>query len=283
MHVIRSGRRASRLLADSPCHLHSIFSSSINLQTPRGLVHVSATASRVPFGCEVAPSDMARLRGLADGSGSLSAAKKAGRFVELHTDAATMVLDHVFDDVRTAVPPDGVARLRVRLNGTTMGLSGVLAGGFAPGAEPVRRAIAALANGEDVPALLWLVGRGPGLTPSGDDILVGALAMLTRLDLVNDAARARLRAVLTPDPAPTTDVSVAYLAAAIDGEFSDDIRGLVLGMWCENATGVDTALQALSLHGHTSGFDAALGVLLAAQIHLDQTNTPTGESWFPTS
>ena len=71
-------------------------------------------------------------------------------------------------------------------------------------------------------AVAGLVGRGPGLTPSGDDALAGALLVAHALGTgaaLADAVRARLGA--------TTAVSAALLDAAADGYAARPVVALV--------------------------------------------------------
>ncbi|HTI35497.1 MAG TPA: DUF2877 domain-containing protein [Miltoncostaea sp.] len=109
-----------------------------------------------------------------------------------------------------------------------------------------------------------LLGRGPGLTPSGDDALAGYLAL---------AAHAH-RAWGLPDPAPlaralaaqapgrTTRVSAAMLAAAAAGRYAP-----VVGAACRaGAAELPAALARLAAVGATSGLDTLAGFAAACGI-----------------
>lgn len=108
-----------------------------------------------------------------------------------------------------------------------------------------------------------LIGLGPGLTPSGDDMLVGALAALQCHKALLSPRRIPL---LLPDVhtlrAMTTTVSCSYLQHAAQGHFSSALvrllRQLISGGDSTDAT------RALLQHGHTSGADTVVG--LAAGI-----------------
>jgi hypothetical protein len=101
-----------------------------------------------------------------------------------------------------------------------------------------------------------LIGLGPGLTPSGDDALGGAAIALR---VFGHTARADELGAFIREQAPsrTSDISLAHLYAAADGEgsaaFHDALRDLV--------TGGDFA--SLDRIGASSGWDAMDGAIAA--------------------
>ncbi|WP_336218396.1 DUF2877 domain-containing protein [Citrobacter amalonaticus] len=103
----------------------------------------------------------------------------------------------------------------------------------------------------------WLIGRGPGLTPSGDDMLTGMLAVFvaTGMPVHRFLPPADQLALLT------TSVSCSYLNSARLGEFSTP----VLRVMCDLQTGqdADRGLRRLLAVGHTSGADIVSGIALA--------------------
>jgi hypothetical protein len=101
----------------------------------------------------------------------------------------------------------------------------------------------------DVGALL---GRGPGLTPFGDDVLAGALVTLgARGAPAFEPLAAEVRALA---PTRTTFVSAALLHHAARGECVAELAAFLTG------TGTVDALLAV---GHTSGAGLAQGVRAA--------------------
>jgi hypothetical protein len=101
-----------------------------------------------------------------------------------------------------------------------------------------------------------LVGRGPGLTPSGDDELAGALVAASAVgDSRLDGWRSATREVL---PARrTTAVSWGLLHHALDGWATPELAAYV-DEACTGSTG--PALARLLTVGHTSGRALADGV-----------------------
>jgi len=115
-----------------------------------------------------------------------------------------------------------------------------------------------------------LLGRGPGLTPSGDDALAGILLVAHALGLsapLAAAVRSRLGA--------TTAVSAALLDAAADGYAAADVVALVNAALSGDDATLEGALPAVLAIGHTSGRDLVAGIA-GALHHL--TDTTTGRS-----
>lgn len=110
-----------------------------------------------------------------------------------------------------------------------------------------------------------LIGLGPGLTPSGDDWIGGAMIALQIVD-ENDAGTALARWVMPNAQQRTGKISVAHLAAAAGGEGSavlhDILGALVRG---EEAT-VDRLLSRIDAIGHSSGWDALAGAVAVMEI-----------------
>lgn len=107
----------------------------------------------------------------------------------------------------------------------------------------------------------WLIGCGPGLTPSGDDMLIGALAVLHAT-----CRTASFRHFLPPADQLaqlTTSVSCSYLNSALAGEFSTPVLRVLRRL--QSTRSSHFAVQCLLGVGHTSGADTLLGMAMAQQ------------------
>ncbi|MCL2463972.1 MAG: DUF2877 domain-containing protein [Micrococcales bacterium] len=116
------------------------------------------------------------------------------------------------------------------------------------------------APGEPVPAsaaFADLLGVGIGLTPAGDDALVGMLAALTVAG-VNVASLRALAGLLTPSDGATTDVSATILRLALAGEFSLPLHAVLAAIG--DAERLPRAVEALRGWGATSGRDTVAGL-----------------------
>ncbi|MBB3726626.1 DUF2877 domain-containing protein [Nonomuraea dietziae] len=115
-----------------------------------------------------------------------------------------------------------------------------------------------------VTAAEQLVGLGPGLTPSGDDVLAGLLVALRHLGSAAKVERAVwladwLAAAVTFDAGTrTTPISATLLHCAARGEASPEVSAVLRGITGQQA--LEPALRRLLQLGHTSGADLAQGV-----------------------
>lgn len=113
-----------------------------------------------------------------------------------------------------------------------------------------------------------LIGRGGGLTPSGDDVLAGAFAAFVHLGAaVGDRSAARLIAhvrspLLRLAGHGTTTLSGALIGHALVGEVALPVARLLRG-FCGRGS-IDDALDDLLAVGHSSGPALAQGVLAGA-------------------
>jgi hypothetical protein len=126
-----------------------------------------------------------------------------------------------------------------------------------PGTEPlVTDLVAALAlHGPLTAHVTRLLGRGPGLTPLGDDVLAGVLVTLGALRL---PAFARLGAVVRAHaPARTTVVSTALLYHAARGECLPELAAVLAGEPAEPLLRVGGSSGTGLLRGVTAALTAA--------------------------
>jgi hypothetical protein len=121
-------------------------------------------------------------------------------------------------------------------------------------------AAAALAAEPTDELLTTLVGRGPGLTPSGDDVIAGVLLALRSAGEL--AAVQGIGAALVPHLHRTTSISAALLRAAVEGYAVPEVVALL------NSPGssLDPNLLARVLAiGHSSGHDLVVGITAACR------------------
>jgi len=120
-----------------------------------------------------------------------------------------------------------------------------------------------------------LIGLGHGLTPSGDDFLVGYMAGLWCTARANPSRMRFLTALgseLSEVSRNTNEISYAYLRSAAKGHVSETLTKLAQqlneahnqanNMSSVRMSRVRATTQAALQVGHTSGSDGALGMLL---------------------
>lgn len=113
------------------------------------------------------------------------------------------------------------------------------------------------------------VGRGPGLTPAGDDVLVGILALLTSgaVGAAGAQAARRLGAALAPVLATTPDISRQLLLQALRGLPGRALHDLGQALMAGGSQAVlADAIEAALESGATSGADACLGLAAACRF-----------------
>jgi hypothetical protein len=124
-----------------------------------------------------------------------------------------------------------------------------------------------------------LIGWGEGLTPAGDDFLVGLLAGLGALVQVDErrhAFRAALEAAIARGTPRTTPIAAHYLRLAAGGHFAEPLVDARDGLLCEpRQAWVDAALGRALAVGATSGADTVSGLLagLCAWLPLPRAAT----------
>ncbi|MBA3926098.1 carbamate kinase [Listeria sp. W9-0585] len=104
--------------------------------------------------------------------------------------------------------------------------------------------------------LRYFIGRGNGLTPSGDDILLGILLVGQESTTFKEVLSKLIQTELL-----TTDISQTYLKYALQDQFSDTL----LALYEAFQTGAETKdiIERVYQNGHTSGIDTIAGVALA--------------------
>jgi hypothetical protein len=123
------------------------------------------------------------------------------------------------------------------------------------------RAAPLLAALPDPAAARQLIGLGPGLTPAGDDLLVGLLLVLY---YVNHSALKPLRPIMAQ--AATTRLSRAMLGWAAQGEAGEHVLLLLRDLFSLPEPQAFARLPQVLAHGATSGADLIAGIVLGLRM-----------------
>lgn len=123
-----------------------------------------------------------------------------------------------------------------------------------------------------------LIGLGPGLTPAGDDLIIGLmLSMLYFAENLNiNIARVHNinSAIISCVHARTTSVSQEFLIQAAIGNANEQILNLIKALLTRESTDVEQVARTVLAIGGTSGTDTVLGVLLGSHLMLNES------TWF---
>jgi Protein of unknown function (DUF2877) len=112
-----------------------------------------------------------------------------------------------------------------------------------------------------------LVGLGEGLTPSGDDCLVGLLAVLHVTGYLPSLCAPAVRAQFCQYVRlGTSQLSGEFVRCALQGHFAEPVVRLMRAL-CTPDTGVwQTHAAELAAVGHSSGVDAMVGIALGCRL-----------------
>ncbi len=114
-----------------------------------------------------------------------------------------------------------------------------------------------------------LIGFGKGLTPSGDDFLVGFIASLHFLDSSKFKYFSReIRRMISLKKERTTFLSGKFLEYACQGKFSETILSLIKTIFSRNREEVEETTKRCLDFGATSGRDTVLGILSGLSLSI---------------
>jgi hypothetical protein len=247
--------------------VHSVFTHAVNLQIGDELWTVTAygghdAAFTVRLSGDVRPGDLGlrsrdpvsvRARHIRAGAAVIDA-RTAVRWMPRGYDAELAGLRRRVAELEAAARP-------VAWEGSWP-LAGAVAGALASGCP----------GGVDSDlddAVRRTTGRGPGLTPSGDDVLAGIFAVLTApgVTAMCEPVAARLRSALAPTLATTNEISRALLRQASRGHLSRPVWELTSAVLSGRTAASFTQARAAVLStGATSGGDTCAGLIAAGQL-----------------
>jgi Protein of unknown function (DUF2877) len=137
------------------------------------------------------------------------------------------------------------------------------------GAEPYLNMLieAAMSSDECLieKVLRYFLGRGQGLTPSGDDMIVGLLAFDAVSPFLSTSFYEKVSELIEGESI-TTDVAREYLRYALKQEYSSTVSNLVNALADGNGSNFEKVLHDLIGVGHSSGLDTILGILIGMLV-----------------
>ncbi|HET7145014.1 MAG TPA: DUF2877 domain-containing protein, partial [Anaerolineales bacterium] len=146
---------------------------------------------------------------------------------------------------------------------------------------PVRQLITAIKRYDSYAcseAAQKMLGLGPGVTPSGDDVLIGFLAGLHCMAGNEKDKQAFIQTLgneIRLLSNKTSEISRTYLYHAVKGEFSSSIVALIDAIRDGGEGQLTAAAENAMRVGHSSGMDTVSGLLIglaawdASSFHLD--------------
>ncbi|GIK08712.1 MAG: DUF2877 domain-containing protein [Chloroflexi bacterium] len=243
--------------------IHSLFSQSFNIGFEQGLVHIRRAGGQLSsFGMRISDSqmddilpsletgDLVKTNGV-----TLTIYPTYGPIVQIET-ARLQSIDLSLHPVETA--PRRLAILRQALEAVNAAASLGLTL-----TEQDWVHLNALTQ-EDVhseafqAAARYLVGRGKGLTPSGDDILLGFFLALKLFGQASGLTQPLLDFI----ERSTTSISAAYLRDLANGYISEYFQMFCQATALEDPDRLRSAIEQITTIGSTSGYDSLMGMSL---------------------
>jgi hypothetical protein len=180
---------------------------------------------------------------------------------DLHGAEAHGALRELCETLREHAPDQGVAPALFSSGSPHSTLERALVARMAQTLPILARATDTSDAGAVVSALSALVGLGAGLTPAGDDFIVGYLAALWSGSRREPGIAALLRALAVPVgqlSLHTNAISRQMLLDALQGHFSERLTEVV-GCVCGGGDVAGATMRALEV-GHSSGADVLCGL-----------------------
>ncbi|HEY7349627.1 MAG TPA: DUF2877 domain-containing protein [Ktedonobacterales bacterium] len=119
-----------------------------------------------------------------------------------------------------------------------------------------------------------LIGLGPGLTPSGDDLLIGFMAatiLLSEPLALSSEFYQRLHAeLLTIARGRTNKLSITWMEYAQKGEVAEHLGRLFQALVSDDLQLLEEGAMAVLQSGATSGADLLTGMILGSRCLLEQ-------------
>lgn len=299
---VPADRVGSRVASRFAGCVHSVFRQACNIETDDGaLVTMLAQGlGNVPHGIRCTLPEPADFRALLSVGQSVVADGAALRIphagIAVNLSVATIwrcglvacVVDPDSDEtlctlldlraiLQEQTPPSGFAPLLVRDECSRSPLDEAMQKQLRQTLPVLERATLSLDPAIAVRALAQLIGLGPGLTPSGDDFIVGYLAALFARDPRAHSLRPFLTALSAPLAqlaASGNSISRQFIADALEGEFSEPLVDIVSAISLHNGASLRASAIRVIRIGHSSGADSLAGLLFGLRPSLLLRHVP---------
>lgn len=299
LNAFVASEEVSRILNEHPKgHVHSVFNNSFNLSFGEHLVHIGAVENGVaPFGIGMEQVNAALLTKLLavnlevcwdEASTSIVFPKgiclslrkviwtnQKVRPIEYQIQQLEDSLTFMAEKLLLADWTTGLAeteeekkRIIHYLVHSTLSDEGVLV------LDKLDSLISLACKNEDIAAgevFDYWIGRGLGLTPTGDDIITGICAVLSSVEGTNQTFIQQLKSYLVEHGRKrTTHIALEYLLYATENKFHSHLLQVCYVLNEPQGAEFSKSLEEMKGIGHTSGADTLVGVLIgikAAVIH----------------
>ena len=254
--------------------IHSIFNTSFNIVAEDQLFNFSEYGMALSaYGCVLTRNKMRQLLNSCR-PGDLVRIKE--KIFTVYTRKGIFEIDlSDAEEVDLSVPKLTISRKEITQTGIYTALQAIPFGeemglensNETADAFQVLKKLSTQSRHEVNSSIHYLIGRGQGLTPSGDDVLIG-YTMIRKAFIGRDDFEEILQQNLNTQS--TTDISEAFYDALFNGFISSLFISLILAV--ENATEEETIrlTNRIIRYGHTSGYDTLFGFYLGLQSLIEE-------------
>lgn len=250
-------------------NIHTLFENSLNIQFSFGLVHIGQIGMPLsPFGCLIHTRAYRQLYDQCQ-PGDLVRYKQGKLYFYTRKDIIKVELD-TFDEIDLSIPKlnfptaDLEKSLFYQIFEETFFSLSIETG--LPLTEAIKEGLISLTEPDaadkrssEEAVIRMLIGRGIGLTPSGDDILIGYTFARALFQKVDDWQGKLLTAL---QEKKTTAISEAYFSALLKGYINENFLYLAALVKETDREKIEDTIQTLKRFGHTSGTDTLYGFAL---------------------
>lgn len=231
------------LMTENSCGWHSCFQHGMNLQFGEDLLFIGDNLKGVvPFGIHLSLEDYQYIRKNVQYGVDQIQFNRKEKVLTIGNQKLYISYKKVYrDKIQSKTIQQSLQLLEVDLPLTVPGLS-------------FDEELVQTQNDSDI--VYQLIGRGLGLTPSGDDFLVGLMALNQQVQLLSHEFFSTLEKLLMTDC--TTEVSKQYLKAALKKDFSS---ALINVLNSRSSVEYSQYVSRLLYVGSTSGRDMLEGIL----------------------
>ncbi|WP_251661399.1 DUF2877 domain-containing protein [Sporosarcina aquimarina] len=279
-------QRIPLLLSEHPGgKVHSIFQNGVNVQMGKHLFFIGTTKNgQLPFGIHLSHQHLQELLGTINNNCSVSwhSAKRELEFGEgvpavclagavpfdWQISRKMFTDDELMDNLAMLI---SILLIEPRITGLGTEIESFLAayleGSPASGIneQHIYELLSLLESSDREKIeteLRFFIGRGQGLTPSGDDHLVGLLAIHAATGILSTPFVETVKGLVLNESL-TTDIGREYLLYALEGKFSSTVAETASALTEKtDIYMLKPLLSELLDMGHSSGTDTVFGMLL---------------------
>lgn len=262
---------------DEENQVHSIFHSGINIQGKDGLVFIGEDKNgRLPFGIHLEEKDIKKLINIDN-----KTIFKFNKDLKTLETSRYIISFNKAEIYSSKLPKNkesiGLEELRFLfhiikemdlLTGLDMTIEEILLDNKGL-VYKLKNSIVSKDEEEIKQVLQTIIGRGKGLTPSGDDLLIGLLWINEIHTILSKEFLNSLEGLIFQGGL-TTDVSINYYKSAFLGDYSSNLINLSHELINFNKGKIKSRLEDIVQYGHTSGIDLLSGIALGLNIKIEE-------------